>query len=110
MRGSSRWSFGKEWLRAVCEECGSHSRMPTLGENARRRWGTRRMLIRRMRSGARCGLDEVGVTDPTIPCGLRPRGSWGTRAGAFEEEVAFAGVAGQGGGAFEFGAGFGVAV
>jgi hypothetical protein len=29
---------------------------------------------------------------------------------SFEEEVAFAGVAGEGGGAFEFGAGFGVAV
>jgi hypothetical protein len=39
------------------------------------------------------------------------RVSWVSLAGcgAVEEEVAFAGVAGKGGGAFELGAGFGVA-
>jgi len=39
------------------------------------------------------------------------RVNWASLAGcgAGEEEVAFAGVAGKGGGAFELGAGFGVA-
>jgi hypothetical protein len=73
---------------------------------------------RHLYNPALCGpLATIRVSKAPVPfCGMSRlliflRVSWVSLAGcgAGEEEVAFAGVAGKGGGAFELGAGFGVA-